>query len=150
MWWMPFSFMSVSLLEASGAIIARTTISRTRPSRLRTRPSCPGSPMQLVANQLVRPLRPVAQDRARVARVDDLLDAETFGRAERRGHRLEARGDLLSQSRRVLGRLQLAPVGRFEPARHRQRAPVPGRPGEAQVQPRPVAVAGARDPVHLA
>src|SRR5688572_27863365 len=111
MWWMPFSFMSVS---PRGAMIAYATISRTRPSRLR-------SPMQLVANQLVRPLGPIAEDRARVARVDDLLDAEPLRRAERGRHGLEPRGDLLTQRHGVLGRLELAPVGGLEPAGHRQR-----------------------------
>src|SRR3954468_19296527 len=99
MWWIPLSF------------IARATISRTETSCLR-------SPVQLVANQLVRPLRPVAQDGARVARVDDLLDAEPLGRPEGRGHRLKPGGYLRAQRRGVLGRLELAPVGRLEPARH--------------------------------
>src|SRR5687768_6122617 len=142
MWWMPFSFMRVSPGTA-GAMIACATISRTRPSRL-------GSPMQFVANQLMRPLGPVAQDRARVARVDDLLHAEALRRAERRGHGLEPRGDLLAEPRWVLGRLELAPVGRLGAARHGQRAPVARRPGETHVQPRAVAVAGARHAVYLA
>ena len=38
----------------------------------------------------MRALGPVAQDRARVARVDDLLDREPLGGAERGAHRVEA------------------------------------------------------------
>src|SRR4051812_47426253 len=115
MWWMPLSF------------IARTTISRARPSCLRF-------PVQLVPNQLVSALRPVAQDRPCVARVDDLLDAEALRGPERGGHRLEPRGDLRAQGGRVLRRLELAPVGGLQPARHRQRAPVSRRPGEAEIE----------------
>src|SRR5262245_23592492 len=108
--------------------------SGARAARLRAR-------VQLVPHELVRALRPVAQDRARVARVDDLLHAEALRGAERRGHRLEPCRDLLAQRRRVLRGLELAPVGRLEAAGHRQRPPVARRPREAQVEPRPVAVA---------
>ena len=86
------------------------------------------------AHQLVRALRPVAQQRARVARVDDLLDPEALRGAERRAHRVQPRLDLGAQRDRVLGRLELAPVGGLEPALDRQRAPVARRPRVAQVQ----------------
>src|SRR4051795_1311345 len=52
---------------------------------------------QLVPYELVRAFRPVAQDRARIARVDDLLDAEALGGAERRSHCVEAFDDLRVQ-----------------------------------------------------
>jgi hypothetical protein len=45
-------------------------------------PRCFGPLKELVAHQLVRALRPVAQDRPGVAGVDDLLDAEALGRPE--------------------------------------------------------------------
>jgi hypothetical protein len=39
--------------------------------------------MDLVADELVRPLRPIAQDGSRVPGVDDLLDPEPLRRPER-------------------------------------------------------------------
>ena len=72
--------------------------------------------------------------------------------AVRNGERtaFEARLDLGPQRDRVLGRLELAPVGGLDPALDRQRAPVARRPRVAQVQPRRVAVRRARDAVDLA
>ena len=67
---------------------------------------------------------PVAQQRPRVARVDDLLDAEALGGAERGAHGVQARLDLGAQRDRILGGLELAPVGGLEAAGDRQRAPV--------------------------
>src|SRR3954470_10380162 len=131
MWWMPLSF------------IARATISRTEAA-------CLCAPVELVADELVRALGPVAQDRPGVARVDDLLDTEALRRPERRGHGLQPRGYLLAQRGRVLGRLELAPVRGLEPAGHREGAPVARRPREPQVRARAVAVAGPRHAVHLA
>src|SRR4051794_35117243 len=66
---------------------------------------------QLVADELVRPRRPVAEQRARVARIDDLLDREALGGAKRRSHLIEPRLDLLAKGGRVLGGLELAAVG---------------------------------------
>ena len=59
-------------------------------------------------------------------------------------------GDLGAQRHRVVGRLELAPVGGLEAALDRQRAPVARRPGVAQVQARAVAVPGAGHAEHLA
>src|SRR5215216_5130676 len=146
-WWMPLSFMfaDVSSRTAGTGIIARATISRIparlhvpgfgRPRRSGAWPARLPTGMQLVPHELVRALSPVAQDRPSVAWVDDLLDAEALGGPERRAHRLEPRGDLLAQGGAILRRLELAPVGGLEPTRHRQRAPVAGRPREAQVEP---------------
>src|SRR4051794_34406437 len=118
---------------------------RLRPWAARLRPG-----PRLVRHEPVSLARPRAQQRPRVARIDDLLDAEALGRAERRAHRVEPRLDLLAQCHGVVGRLELAPVRRLEPARDRQRAPVARRPRVPQVQPRRVAVRGARDAVDLA
>src|SRR5262245_19150316 len=102
MWWMPLSFMALVssstallLVDRLGRIIARATISWTRAPCLRF-------PGQLVSHELVGALGPVAQDWARVARVDDLLDAEALCGPERRGDGLEPGSDLLAQRRRVL------------------------------------------------
>src|SRR5947209_10715639 len=73
-----------------------------------SQPACLRAIAQLVCQDLVRALRPVAQQRPRVARVDDLLDVEALRGAERRAHRVEARLDLRAQRRRVVGRLELA------------------------------------------
>src|SRR5437868_10208001 len=91
---------------------------------LRTQPPGLRAGGELVADQLVRPGRPVAEDRARVARVDDLLDAEPLGGAEGRAHRVEPLLDVGPQRRRVLRGLELAPVGGLDPALDGQRAPV--------------------------
>ena len=98
----------------------------------------------------MRSLGPVAEERPRVARVDDLLDGEALGGAEGRADGVEPGLDLGAQGDRVLGGLELAAVGGLEPAGDRQRAPVAGRPGVAQVQPRAVAVARAGDAEDLA
>src|SRR4051794_27956271 len=109
------------------------TRGRLRPRAARLRPG-----PRLVRHEAVSLARPRAQQRPRVARIDDLLDAEALGGSERRAHRVEPRLDLRPQRDRVLGGLELAPVGRLEPARDRQRAPVARRPRVAQVQPRGV------------
>jgi len=72
----------------------------------------------------VRTLGPVAQKRPRVPRVDDLLHAEALGGAEGGTHRVQALADLLAQRSRVLGGLEVAPVGGFDPALDRQRTPI--------------------------
>src|SRR3954449_9070746 len=107
--------------------ISECTRSWSQPARLR-------SIAELVREHLVRPSGPVAQQRPRVARVDDLLDAEALRRPEGRAHRVEPRLDRGPQRRRVLRRLELAAVRRLEAAGDRQRAPVAARPGVAQVQ----------------
>ena len=121
--------VDVDVVGVEGVGHANREALRPRAARLRPGP-------RLVRHEAVSLARPRAQQRPRVARVDDLLDAEALGRAERRAHRVEPRLDLRPQRDRVLGRLELAPVGRLEPARDRQRAPVARRPRVAQVQPR--------------
>ena len=74
----------------------------------------------------MRALGPVAQERPRVARVDDLLDPEALGRAERRADGVQPRLDLGAQRGRVVGRFELAPVGGLD-ARPRSAA-IPSRP----------------------
>src|SRR5688572_25183139 len=98
----------------------------------------------------MRALGPVAEDRARVAGIDDLLDPEALGGAERRAHGVEALLDLFAQRGRVGGGLELALVGGLDPALHRQGAPVARRPRVAEVEPRMVAVAGTGDAEDLA
>src|SRR4051794_15327618 len=66
---------------------------------------------ELMADELVRPGRPVAQQRAGVARVDDLLNREALGGAEGRADGVQPRLDLLPKGDWVLGGLQLAAVG---------------------------------------
>src|SRR3954469_12612151 len=105
---------------------------------------------QLVPYELVRALRPVAQNRARIARVDDLLDAEALGGAERRSHRVEAFDDLRVQGDRIVGRLELAAVRGLDAALDRERSPVARRPREAKVQSLRVAVPCAGHAEHLA
>ena len=72
--------------------------------------------------------------------------------AVRKGERTAFRRSTISraQRRRVLGRLELAAVGRLDAALDRQRAPVARGPGVAQVQARVVAVRGAGHAEHLA
>src|SRR5687768_18498216 len=95
-------------------------------------------------------LGPVAQDRPGVARVDDLLDAESLRRAERRPDRVEPLLDLRPESLGVLGGFELAPVGGLDAALDRERAPVAGRPRVAQVEARVVPMARAGDAEDLA
>ena len=73
-----------------------------------------------------------AQQRARVARVDDLLDAEALGRPERRAHRVEPR----PRSRRA------APPGRRPPRARAGRRPR-CRPRSAASPSRPTATRSA-------
>src|SRR4051812_2135206 len=87
--------------------ISECTPSWSQPARLR-------SIAELVREDLVRPRRPVAEERPCLARIDDLLYAEALGGAERRAHRVEARLDLRSQRRRIVGRLELAAVRRLQ------------------------------------
>src|SRR3954447_20539441 len=118
-------------------------LSRPRPARLR-----PGR--QLVEDQLVRALGPLTEHRARVARIDDVLDREVLGGPEGGEDCAQAGLDLGAQGGGILGRLELALERGLQPAGDWQRAPVPRRPRVAQVQPRTAAVPGAGDPVDLA
>src|SRR5256885_15386364 len=92
--------------------VTRLTMRSLRPWAPRLRPR-----REVVADQLVRPGGPLAQQRPRVARVDDLLDREVLGGAEGREHRAQAAFDVRAQRDRVLGRLEPAPGRRLEPAR---------------------------------
>ena len=83
------------------------------------------------AHRLGQP-REIAQQRAGLARIDDLLDPELFGRAERRLQLVEARLDLLQFGRGIVGRIDLGAVGRLDAAFQRQRAPGRRQPGVAQ------------------
>ena len=144
------SLASRSAPARRAAACARPAGSPARGCAYGRRPRASGPAADLHRHQLVRPLRPVAQQRAGVARVDDLLDAEALGGAERGAHGVQALANLLAQRRRVVGRLELAPVGRLDAALDRQRAPVARGPGVAQVQARVVAVRGAGHAEHLA
>ena len=85
-----------------------------------------GPAARLVGDEAVSLARPRAQQRARVARVDDLLDAEALGGAERRAHRVEPRLDLGPQRDRD-PRPPRARAGRRPRARRRSAAS-PSRP----------------------
>src|SRR5581483_4231879 len=128
----------------------RSTRSRGARPPLRPRPPRLRSLVELHGHQLVRPARPLAQDRAGRARVDDLLDRELLRGAERVAQGCQRALELGAGRVRVVGRLEVALERRLDPARERQRAPVAGGPREAEVQPRAVAVAGSRDPEDLA
>src|SRR5690349_18691453 len=65
----------------------------------------------------------------RLARIDDVLDAERFGRAERRGEGAELLLDLRLACLRVRVLLDLATERRRHPAFDGQRSPFCGRPG---------------------
>src|SRR4051812_28255148 len=66
----------------------------------------------------------LAQELAGVARVDDLLDAEAFGGAERRAHLVEPGLDRGKMRRWIGRRGELGLVGRLDAALERQGAPV--------------------------
>ena len=93
----------------------------------------------LLRHDLGGAARPVHQQRARLARVDDLLDAEGLGGEERRAQRGELALELAPQRVRVGRGLDLAPVRGLDAAFDRQRAPLARRPREAQVAARVVA-----------
>src|SRR5262249_27633051 len=92
----------------------------------------------------------LAQQLAGVARVDDLLDTETLGGAERRAHLVEPRLDRGEMSGRIGRRGELGLVGGLDAAFERQRAPVARRPGVAEVVLLPVLVRRAGDAERLA
>src|SRR5215475_13551381 len=73
-------------------------------------------------------LGPLAEQPPRVARIDDLLDPERLGRAERRAQLGEPLLDLRHLRRRISRGVDLRAVGGLDAALERQRAPAPGRP----------------------
>src|SRR5262249_12266636 len=77
---------------------------------------------------------PVGQQRAGVARIDDLLDTEGFGGSERAAHGVQAPFDLRQQGRAIGSRVELAAVGGLDAPLERQRAPGTRRPGGTQVE----------------
>src|SRR3954453_9108249 len=97
----------------------------------------------------MRSLGPVAQEPASVARVDDLLDREPLGGAERGGHGVQALLDLGAQRYGVVRRLEVAAVGGLDAAGERQRSPLTRRPRVASRVAGAVALAGAGDAVDL-
>src|SRR5262245_52228308 len=87
----------------------------------------------------------LAEERPRVARIDDLLDPERLGRAERRAELRQALLDL-SHLLRAIGRgVEVGPVRRLDAAFERQRAPAARWPGVARAVAAAVAVGGAGD-----
>ena len=83
-------------------------------------------------------MRPLAQQRARLARVDDVEDAELLGRAEGRADAVVARLQRRAQRLGVGCSLDLGLVRSLDPALDRDRAPARRGPGKAVVQGREV------------
>src|SRR5436309_2168262 len=79
--------------------------------------------------------REFAQQRARLARIDDLLDPEPFGRTERRAQLVETVLDLLQLGFRIICGIDVGAIGRLNAAFQRQRTPIGRRPGIAQREP---------------
>src|SRR5829696_8486886 len=75
---------------------------RPQPFMSGPRPAGLGAVRGVHRHELVRAFGPVAQEWPRVARVDDLLDPEALGRAERRAHRVQALGYLRQESLGIL------------------------------------------------
>src|SRR5215472_915184 len=98
----------------------------------------------------IRVDHPLGKEPSRVRRIDDLLHPESLGGSEGRAQRVKAGGDLGFERRRVVRRLQVAPVGRLDTALERQRAPVAAGPREAKVERLGVAVTRAGDTEDLA
>ena len=65
----------------------------------------------------------VHQQRSCIARIDDFLGIEGFGRPERRADRIELLVKLRLQGFRVFSFGQFLSERRFDPARHGQAAP---------------------------
>src|SRR5262249_29219639 len=86
---------------------------------------------------------PIAQDRARAARVDDFLDAKSLRGPERRAQALELLL-YLAAMRSWIGRcFDLSPVSSLHAALYRKGAPITGWPGIAQVELLCVSVASS-------
>ena len=79
----------------------------------------------------LRQVRPFAQQRPRIARIDDLFRVEALRRAERRAHRFRPRADFLQPLFRLGMGFEFALERRFDAAFQRQRAPVAARPAIA-------------------
>src|SRR6186997_278011 len=75
-----------------------------------------------------------AQQWTRVARIDDLLDEERLGGAERRAVAVEPLLDFDAQSVAVRRRVEIGAIGRLDAALHGKRASVARRPGVAVMQ----------------
>ena len=72
--------------------------------------------------------REFAQQRASLARVDDLLDPELLGGAKWRAQFVEPILDLFELGLRIVGRIDVGAIGRLDPAFQRQRTPIGRRP----------------------
>ena len=79
----------------------------------------------------LRQTREFAQQRTRLAGIDDLLDPEFLGRTKRRTQLVEAILDLFQLRGRVVRGVDVGAVGRLDAAFQRQRAPIGRRPGIA-------------------
>src|SRR5262245_22637874 len=90
---------------------------------------------------LVGARHPSAQYRTGVTRVDNFLDAKCFSGSERRPQQLELLLDLTPVQVGIRRGFYFSPVGSLDSALYRQRTPIPGGPGIAQVEPLGVAVA---------
>src|SRR5262249_11942054 len=92
-----------------------------------------------------RQLGPFAEQSPGVARIDDLLDPERLGRAERRAQLREPLFDLRHLGPRIRRGVDLRAVGGLDPALERQRAPAARRPRVACAIAAAVAMRRARD-----
>src|SRR2546428_511338 len=90
-------------------------------------------------------VRPLAEQAVRVARVDDLLDPERLGRAERRAQLRQPLLDLRHLHPGIGRRVDLRAIRGLDPTLERQRAPAAGRPGVAGAVAAAVTVRGAGD-----
>src|SRR5690242_1067799 len=89
-------------------------------------------------------LGPLAEQPARVARIDDLLDPERLGRAERGAQLRQPLLDLGHLLLRIWRGVDVRAVCGLDAAFERQRAPTPRRPRVARAVATTVAVRGAR------
>src|SRR5882672_11836400 len=90
-------------------------------------------------------VRELAEERARLARVHDLLDPERLGRAERRAQLRQPVLDLRHLHPGIGCRVDLRAIRGLDPALERQRAPAAGRPGVARAVAAAITVRGAGD-----
>ena len=95
---------------------------------------------EICDKQRIRVLNPIAQQRPRVPRIDDFLNAESLGRAEWRAVLLQSVLDFAAAGRRIGRGLDLAAIGGLYTTFDGQRSPVARRPGVAQVERLRVAV----------
>src|SRR5256712_5695223 len=113
-------------------------------------PGCPRLAAHVVrrrprAPQRRREVGELAEQRPRVARVDDLLDPEGLRRAERRAELGQPLFDLGHPRLRIRSRGDLRPIRGFDPAFERPRAPASGGPGVARAVTAAGPVGGAGD-----